>query len=317
MRENAVAGELSGLSRRLSGHATLTETLKSAIKPDCGMLARDGNFIAPGYNPPLDEFRALRDESKRLVANLQQQYCEKTGINTLKIKFNNVLGYYIEITQTHQSKVLPEFIHRQTLANNMRYTTTELGELERKIGEAADRALKLELEIFAELVESVRSVQIHIVDTARALATIDVYSALAELAIKRRYVRPIVDDSLDFDIKGGRHPVVEASLQKSGAAPFIGNDCCLETGQRLWLLTGPNMAGKSTFLRQNALIAILAQTGSFVPAESARIGLVDKTIIHALALADDLARRAFHLHGGNGGNRHNPAPIHRTFAGHP
>jgi len=280
---------LESVRDQLGGHEELIEKLRSAIKPDCGLFARDGNFIAEGYAAALDELRALRDESKRLIAALQQKYCENTGINTLKIRFNNVLGYYIEITQTHQSKVATDFIHRQTLANNLRYTTVELSELERKIGEAADKALKLELELFAELVETVIKTQGKIVGTARALAAIDVFSSLAELAVRRRYVRPTIDDTLAFDIETGRHPVVEASLQKGNRKPFIGNGCNLESAQRLWLLTGPNMAGKSTFLRQNALIAILAQMGSFVPAVAAHIGIVDK-LFSRVGAADDLAR---------------------------
>jgi len=284
-----ISDGLANLRDRLGGHETLIEKLKNAIKPDCGLMARDGNFVAEKYSAALDEFRALRDESKRLIAALQQKYCDESGINTLKIRFNNVLGYYIEITQTHQSKVLEHFIHRQTLANNLRYTTVELGELERKIGEAADHALKLELELFTELTAEVIAMQSRIVDSARALATVDVYAALAELAVTRRYVRPIIDDSVAFDIQGGRHPVVEASLARTTHEPFIGNDCNLASAERLWLLTGPNMAGKSTFLRQNALIAILAQMGSFVPAESAHIGMVDK-LFSRVGAADDLAR---------------------------
>lgn len=279
---------LMSLRDRLGGHETLIETLKSAIKADCGLLARDGNFIAEKFSAALDEFRALRDESKRLIAALQQKYCDETGIGSLKIRFNNVLGYYIEITQTHQSKVLEKFIHRQTLANNLRYTTVELGELERKIGEAADRALKLELELFGELTAAIAEHHARIIDTARALAAVDTHAALAELAVTQRYVRPMVDDSLTFEIKGGRHPVVEASLATAGES-FIGNDCDLAPRQRLWLLTGPNMAGKSTFLRQNALIAILAQMGSFVPAQAAHIGMVDK-LFSRVGAADDLAR---------------------------
>lgn len=277
---------LERLRDRLGGHEILIEKLKCAIKQDCGLLARDGGFIADGYNAVFDELRTLRDESKRLIVALQQKYIDKTGINTLKIRFNNVLGYYIEITQTHQSKVTEDFIHRQTLVGNLRYTTVELSELERKISEAADRALKVELELFAELLAEIEQSASRIIDTARALAAVDVFAGLAELAVSRRYVRPQVDSSAAFDVKAGRHPVVEASLK---GEPFIGNGCNLEDKQRLWLLTGPNMAGKSTFLRQNALIAILAQMGSFVPAEAARIGVVDK-LFSRVGAADDLAR---------------------------
>ena len=280
---------LVALRGRLGGHEILIEKLQGAIREEAGLFARDGDFIRDGYSAALDELRQLKNEGTRLVAALQQKYAESTGINTLKIKYNNILGYYIEITQSHQSKITSDFIHRQTLANNLRYTTVELSELERKIGEAADKALKLELELFAELVGDVMTAQEAIVAAARALAGIDVFSGLAELAHKRRYVRPAVDHSLAFDVAGGRHPVVEAALEKMSGEPFIGNGCNLENAQRLWLLTGPNMAGKSTFLRQNALIAILAQMGSFVPATSARIGVVDK-LFSRVGAADDLAR---------------------------
>ena len=273
----------------LGGHEVLIEKLKCAIKSDAGVFARDGNFIADGYHAALDALRQLKNEGTRLIAGLQQRYIEATGIASLKIRFNNILGYYIEITQTHQSKVTNDFIHRQTLANNLRYTTVALSDLERKISEAADKALKLELEIFAELVEAVLASQAAISKTARALAEVDGYCALAELASRERYTRPDITQDVAFDIRGGRHPVVEAALKASGGEAFIANDCNLEPRQHLWLLTGPNMAGKSTFLRQNALIAILAQMGSFVPAASARIGIVDK-LFSRVGAADDLAR---------------------------
>ncbi len=280
---------LCDLRNKLGGHESMVATIQSAIKPDCGILARDGNFILPGCSAALDELCALRDASKRVIMQLQQKYCNATGIGILKIRYNNMLGYYIEITVAHQSKVTQDFIHRQTLANNLRYTTVELSELERKIGEAADKALKLEMELFTALVASVKNAHQQISATAHALATIDVFAGLAELAANRRYARPKVDHTFAFDIKEGRHPVVEASLSKSSDTPFIGNDCNLESNQRLWLLTGPNMAGKSTFLRQNALIAVLAQMGSFVPAASAHIGIVDK-LFSRVGAADDLAR---------------------------
>jgi DNA mismatch repair protein MutS len=280
---------LAGLRDALGGHETLIENLQLAISPECGLFARDGGFIADRYNAALDELRALKNEGARMVAALQQKYAQQTGIGGLKIRHNHMLGYFIEITQTHQSKVSAEFIHRQTLANNLRYTTVELSELERKIGEAADRSLKLELELFAELCEKILADKARITATARALAAIDVYAALAELAVSRRYTRPKIDTSLAFDIIDGRHPVVEQALSRQSGEQFVGNDCNLEEAQRLWLLTGPNMAGKSTFLRQNALIAILAQMGSFVPAERAHIGVVDK-LFSRVGAADDLAR---------------------------
>jgi DNA mismatch repair protein MutS len=284
-----LAEGLTDLCTALGQHNELRDELTAAIKPDCGLFARDGNFVAEGFLPALDHLRALRDESKRLIAALQQKYAEHTGISSLKIRFNNVLGYYVEITQTHAAKMTFDFIHRQTLANNMRYTTPELGELERAIGEAGDKALKLELALFEELLAKIIARQSDIVRTARAIAAIDAFASLAELAVTRRYTRPRIDNSLAFDIKSGRHPVVEASLASGAREPFIGNSANLAPEQRLWLLTGPNMAGKSTFLRQNALIAILAQMGSFVPAEAAHIGMVDR-LFSRVGAADDLAR---------------------------
>jgi len=288
-QEESLPLELTAHLTGLGSHDELILTLKGALKQDAGLLARDGNFISDGYSPPLDEFRMLRDESKRLIAGLETRYQQETGINTLKIRYNNVLGYYAEITALHQKKITETFIHRQSLANALRYTTTELGELERKISEAADRALKLELEIFASLVADIKVRAEVIAATARAVAALDVAAGLAELAVQNRYARPVTDNSVAFDIKGGRHPVVEAGLTKSGQGGFISNNCDLGESQRLWLLTGPNMAGKSTFLRQNALIAILAQMGSFVPADAARIGIVDK-LFSRVGAADDLAR---------------------------
>ncbi|MDX2112484.1 MAG: DNA mismatch repair protein MutS [Alphaproteobacteria bacterium] len=286
---SALPEELAQKRGELGGHETLIQRLKSAIKPEAGLFARDGDFIASGYHAALDELRSLKHEGARRIAALQQHYIDATGINTLKIRYNNILGYYIEITQAHQSKVTQDFIHRQTLANNLRYTTVELSELERSISEAGDKALKLELEIFAELVAEVLDAAPRVVASARALAHLDVVAALAELAAKRRYVRPEINGSLEFEIRKGRHPVVEAALAKTSQQPFIGNDTSLAPDKHLWLLTGPNMAGKSTFLRQNALIAIMAQMGSFVPAESARIGIVDK-LFSRVGAADDLAR---------------------------
>ncbi len=285
----ALSPGLKGLCTALGNFESMRSKLKLALKPDCGLFARDGNFVAENYLPALDEQRALRDESKKLIAALQQKYADHTGINSLKIRFNNVLGYYVEITAPHAAKMTFEFIHRQTLANNMRYTTPELGQLERAISEAGERALKLELALFDELLNDVLGAQELIVRAARAIATIDVFSGLAELAYRGRYTRPTVDASLAFDVQSGRHPVVEASLASGSKEPFIGNSCNLAPEMRLWLLTGPNMAGKSTFLRQNALIAILAQIGSYVPAERAHIGLVDR-LFSRVGAADDLAR---------------------------
>jgi len=284
---------LEDLAVALGRHATLIDRLERALAADLPLNVRDGGFIAPGYAPGLDELRGLRDDSRRLVAGLQAKYAEQTGVAALKVRNNNVLGYYIEVTPTHADKVPTgadaPFIHRQTLASAVRFTTVELGELEGRISRAADQALALELELFADLVGEVSARAPEIAEAAAALAALDVTAALAESAVAARHVRPRIDDSLAFEIAGGRHPVVEAVLAASGEAGFVPNDCDLAPDRRLWLLTGPNMAGKSTFLRQNALIAILAQMGAFVPADAAHIGVVDR-LFSRVGAADDLAR---------------------------
>lgn len=281
----AIARAITGLGR----HEALVDRLAQALGEDLPLLARDGSFIAVGYRPELDEFRTWRDESRRAVAALQARYAEETGVPGLKIRHNNVLGYYIEITPRHADRMGQGFIHRQTMANAMRYTTVELGELESKISQAGDRALALELELFAELVAEVLAQAPAIGEAAAAAAAIDVAAGLADLALEQNWCRPQVDAGTGFVIRGGRHPVVEQMLRRTGGPAFVANDCDLTGSQRLWLLTGPNMAGKSTFLRQNALIAILAQAGSFVPAEEARIGVVDR-LFSRVGAADDLAR---------------------------
>ena len=276
----------------------LAAELSAALAAELPAFKRDGGFVREGYDTSLDETRGLRDESRRVVAALQTRYAEETGVRGLKIRHNNVLGYFVEVTAQHGDKLLAAplnaaFIHRQTLAGQVRFTTTELGELEAKIASAADRALGLELEIFERLVANVIVQTAPIKECAEALGSLDVASALAHLAAERDYARPQVDDSHDFVIAGGRHPVVEQALARDGT-PFVANDCDLsppkeaEAG-RIWLITGPNMAGKSTFLRQNALIAILAQMGSFVPAKHAHIGVVDR-LFSRVGAADDLAR---------------------------
>jgi DNA mismatch repair protein MutS len=273
----------------------LIDELSAALADELPAFKRDGGFVRAGYHSALDEARALRDESRRVIAQMQARYAEETGIRSLKIRHNNVLGYFIEATAQQGDKLMAaplnaRFIHRQTLAGQIRFSTTELGELEARISSAADRALGIELEIFERLAAHVTTASMEIKAAAEALAVIDVTAALAALAVERDYVRPEIDGSLDFVVEGGRHPVVEQAL----AEPFIGNDCELsppnsEGAGRIWVLTGPNMAGKSTFLRQNALIVILAQSGSFVPAKRAHIGIVDR-LFSRVGAADDLAR---------------------------
>jgi DNA mismatch repair protein MutS len=281
---------------------SLSAELAHALADDLPVMKRDGGFVRAGYDQALDEARALRDESRRVIAALQARYAEETGIRTLKIRHNNVLGYFVEVTAQHGDRLMAAplnatFIHRQTLAGQVRFTTTELGELESKIASAADRALGLELDIFERLAGAVIAQGGEIKQTAEALAVLDVAAGLATLAAERDFVRPTVDASMAFVIEGGRHPVVEQALARDGT-PFVANDCDLSApdskdddanGGRIWLLTGPNMAGKSTFLRQNALIAVLAQAGSFVPARKAHIGVVDR-LFSRVGAADDLAR---------------------------
>jgi DNA mismatch repair protein MutS len=276
----------------------LAAELSAALAAELPAVKRDGGFIRAGYDTSLDEVRALRDESRRVIATLQARYAEETGVRALKVRHNNVLGYFVEVTAQHGDRLMAAplnttFIHRQTLAGQVRFTTTELGALEAKIASAGERALGLELEMFERLAARVIGESDPIKACAEALARLDVASALGELAAERDYARPQVDDSLDFVVEGGRHPVVEQALARDGA-PFVANACDLSPppeaeGGRIWLITGPNMAGKSTFLRQNALIAILAQMGSFVPAKSVRIGVVDR-LFSRVGAADDLAR---------------------------
>jgi DNA mismatch repair protein MutS len=256
--------------------------------------------VRAGYDAELDEMRALRDQSRRVIAGMERDLAEETGIRSLKIRHNNVLGYYIEVTANHAEVMngtdaaKARFIHRQTMANAMRFTTTELAGLETKIANAADRALQIELAVFDALLEEVVSHAEAIRAGAAALSEIDVAAAAAVLAASENYCRPVVDDGLSFHIDGGRHPVVEQALRRQLADPFVANDCDLSPEGdakqgAIWLLTGPNMGGKSTFLRQNALIAILAQMGFFVPAAAAHIGIVDR-LFSRVGASDDLAR---------------------------
>jgi DNA mismatch repair protein MutS len=282
--------ELVTAARRdLGEHSALVERLGRALAAELPLLTRDGGFIAAGYSDELDEWKSLRDESRRMIAQLQARYADETGVSALKIRHNNVIGYYIEVSANNAPKLGSEFIHRQTMAGAQRYTTADLAELESKIASAAERALALELRLWEDLVGEVMACRAAIAAAAAALATLDLAATLAELAAEARWVRPSVEESNVFEVEGGRHPTVEAALASAGnSGGFVANDCVLGD-DRIWLVTGPNMAGKSTFLRQNALIAILAQMGSYVPAHAARIGVVDR-LFSRVGAADDLAR---------------------------
>ena len=287
--------DLSAARAALEGHEELLDLLEDALIAEPPLLARDGGFIAPGFDPELDESRELRDEGRGVIAGMQAQYSEQTGIAALKIKHNNVLGYFIETTAKHADAMMSPplsetFIHRQTTANQVRFTTVELSEMETKILNAGNRALEIEKRLYDSLKNAILDRAGQVAAASKALAEFDLAAALAELAANENWTRPEVNESRDFAIEGGRHPVVEAALRKTGD-PFVANDCDLSGGDAasIWLLTGPNMAGKSTFLRQNALIALLAQMGSFVPADSTRIGLVSQ-LFSRVGASDDLAR---------------------------
>ena len=281
-------------SDRLTGLEELHASLADALVADPPLLVRDGGYIASGFDEDLDESRRLRDEGRGVIAGLQADYAQQTGITSLKIKHNNVLGYFIETTATHADKMMglsETFIHRQTTANAVRFTTVELSAMETKILNAGGRALEIEQRLYDWLVSLVLAENARLSDAARALAELDLAQGFAEIACEANWAKPVIDQSLTFRIEGGRHPVVEAALRREGGTPFIANDCDLGDPDEasLVLLTGPNMAGKSTYLRQNALIALLAQSGSFVPADTAHIGLVSQ-IFSRVGAADDLAR---------------------------
>ena len=287
-------GLLADSAGHLTGHDDLLSLLDAALVAEPPLLARDGGFIAQGYDTDLDEARKLRDEGRGVIAQMQTQYAEQTGISSIKIKHNNVLGYFIEVTATHADKMLSEplnevFKHRQTTANQLRFTTPELSEMETRILNAGGRALDIEKRLYDALKTQILDRASDLTDTARSLSELDLATALADLSIAENWAKPRVTDSKVLNITAGRHPVVEQSLRKDGA-PFIANDTDLSGDpSSIWLLTGPNMAGKSTFLRQTALIVLLAQMGSHVPAQAAEIGVVSQ-LFSRVGASDDLAR---------------------------
>ena len=298
--------ELAEIVARLGGvPVSLGQVLAEALIDEPPPLKRDGGFVRQGYRPALDEARRLRDDSRKVMASLEARYVTTTGIRSLKVRHNNLLGYYIEVTAVNAKPLLlpplaDTFRHRQTMANAVRFTTSELAETEGKIASAAERALAIEQDVFSELARAVSDEEQALARVAAALAELDHYAGLAELAFAEGYVRPVVSGSSEFEIRGGRHPVVEQALRQAKGGPFIENDCVLgraapaqadleqEADGRIWLVTGPNMAGKSTFLRQNALITLLAQMGSYVPARSAHIGIVDR-LFSRVGASDELA----------------------------
>jgi DNA mismatch repair protein MutS len=266
--------------------------LTEALSDEPPILTRDGGFIREGFDPKLDEARRLRNEGRKVIAEMQMGYVKKSGIQSLKIKHNNVLGYFIETPATYAERMLSKplsetFIHRQTTANQVRFSTLELSDIETNILNAASHSLEIEKRTFEDLCSKILIYGHHITDIADFLSEIDLGVALSTLAKNESWVKPVVDGSRNFDVTGGRHPVVEHALKKEGKT-FISNDCILNDG-KICLLTGPNMSGKSTFLRQNAIIVLLAQIGSFVPATEAKIGIVSQ-LFSRVGASDDLAR---------------------------
>ena len=312
VRQNTLLAQeqCDALANILSAGTPLAARLGEALTDELPHLARDGGFIRQGFDSVLDAFLVLRDESRRLIAALQQRYVDDSGIASLKIKHNHVLGYHIEVRNAHADKLMEDaiYIHRQTTAQAVRFSTVELADLETAMHNAVNQATALELDWFTRLVGEVMDEQAALLALAAAAAQLDVAAAGASLAEEWRYCRPeirtaIGDDANDdanddagddaggiavFDICEGRHPVVEQMLASAQEDGFVVNDCRLLPDDRIWLLTGPNMAGKSTFLRQNALITIMAQAGFYVPAKRAVISLADRVFCRVGA-SDDLA----------------------------
>lgn len=266
---------LGRMGRRLDPCVLLHDRIARELCPDPPALTAKGGYIAVGVNAELDELRSLSSSSREYLLHMQQREAEATGISSLKIGYNNVFGYYIEVRNTYRDQVPSEWVRKQTLANAERYITQELKEYEEKILGAEDKILALEQRLFIELVQATACHIGALQADAAVVAELDCLHAFAVLAEERGYVRPVVDDSLVIDIRQGRHPVIE-TLMPPGEA-YVANDVFLYSeSQQIIIITGPNMAGKSALLRQTALITLLAQVGSFVPAESARIGMVDK-----------------------------------------
>ncbi len=282
---------LKRMCAELGGHAAVVDHLARALVASPPTERQQGGYIAPGYDHGLDALRETSGNARRAIAALEAKYRDETGVSVLKIKHNKVLGYFIEVPAKHGDRLMAAdsgFTHRQTMAGAVRFNSLGLHEEASRIAEAGGHALAAEEAHFEELVEEVVARREAIAATAAALARIDVAAALAERAAEGDWCRPEIADEPCLEVTGGRHPVVEAALAKAGER-FVANDCSLGPDDRLWLIGGPNMGGKSTFLRQNALILLLAQAGSYVPAQAARIGLADR-LFSRVGASDNLAR---------------------------
>jgi DNA mismatch repair protein MutS len=285
--EAQAAGILPEPCAELDELVEIRELLERSIRDEAPITLRDGGLIKPGYHQELDELVTILTEGKVLIAGLESRERERTGIGNLKIGFNKVFGYYLEVTRGQLVNVPDYFIRKQTLVNAERYITPELKEFEEKVAGAQEKRLELEYRLFTEVRSRVAAESPRILQAAAFVAELDFFCCLAEVARRHRYVRPVVDDSEEISISEGRHPVIEQALP---AGRFVPNDLYLDAkGQQVLIITGPNMAGKSTVLRQTALIVLLAQMGSFVPAASARIGMVDRIFTRVGAM-DDLRK---------------------------
>ncbi len=290
-RADDVPPLMAALLPALEGHGALVEQLSRALVQSPPLDAAQGGYIAEGYDPALDELRVMSGDGRRAMAMLEARYRDQTGIAGLKIKHNNVLGYHIEVSAKNADPLMAAdsgFTHRQTLAGVVRFNAPELHDLAMKVNEAGAHALAAEAAHLEQLVALALGRAHAIAETADALARFDVAAALAERAIEGGWCRPAFAPGARFEVTGGRHPVVEAAVTNDGGR-FVANDCTLAPDNRLWLVTGPNMGGKSTFLRQNALIAVLAQAGCYVPANAATLGLVDR-LFSRVGASDNLAR---------------------------
>jgi len=284
--ESCSCPELTALAEQIDLLDDVKTAILAAIDPEAPSTLKDGGVIAKGYHPEVDELRSIRDNTKGVLAQLETRLRQETGIPKLKIGYNHVFGYYIEVSNSYKSMVPETYIRKQTLTSGERYITQELKELESKILGAHERLIALEHRLFSELLETIGGQLDRIQRTANAVAELDVLAALAQVAAENNYCRPVVDDSDELTITEGRHPVVEQMLKGS---LFVPNDTRLNcTTDRCLIITGPNMAGKSTYMRQNALIALMAQIGSFVPASSCHVGVVD-AIFTRIGASDDLA----------------------------
>ncbi len=282
---------LADLAPRLRGHGALIDLLKRALVPSPPIEASDGGYIAAGYDAALDDLRDAGAGGRRAIATLEAEFRAQTGISALKIRHNGVLGYHVEVPARAADPLMAAdsgFTHRQTLAGVVRFNTPALHEVAARVSQSGAHALAAEAAHLEELTAAALADCEAIAATADALARLDVAAGLAERAAEGNWSRPALVDHACFEIEGGRHPVVEAAVAKSGDR-FVANDCNLSESSRLWLVTGPNMGGKSTFLRQNALIAVLAQAGSYVPATKATLGLVDR-LFSRVGASDNLAR---------------------------